>query len=57
MTLWHSLTCARHPSYHRATMLKVLIAALLIYWFWEPLRPVRDVTGEVLSTTADIIRR
>ena len=38
-------------------MLKVLIAALLIYWFWEPLRPVRDVTGEVLSTTADIIRR
>lgn len=53
----HTLTRSRSASYHRATMLKILIAALLLYWFWEPLRPIRTVTGDALSTTADIIRR
>lgn len=52
-----SLTRSRSPSFHRATMLRLVIAALLIYWFWEPLRPVRTVTGEALSTAAEIIRR
>jgi hypothetical protein len=53
----NALTRARHPSYHRATMLRLLIAALLLYWFWEPIRPIRTVTGEALSTAAHIIRR
>lgn len=53
----HALTRPRSPSFHRATMLRLLIAALLIYWFWEPIRPIRDVTGEALSTAAEIIRR
>jgi len=53
----HALTRSRSASYHRQTMLKVLIAALLLYWFWEPLRPVRSVTGEALSTAAEMIRR
>lgn len=53
----HTLTRSRHPSYHRATMLKILLAALLLYWFWEPIRPVRDVTADALSTTAQLIRR
>lgn len=55
--MWHALTCSRTASYHRATMLKVLIAAVLLYWFWEPIRPVRDVTGQALSTAAEIVRR
>ena len=52
-----ALTRSRTPSFHRQTMLRLLIAALLLYWFWEPLRPVRDVTAEALSTTAEMIRR
>jgi hypothetical protein len=53
----HALTRSRSASYHRQTMLKVLIAALLLYWFWEPLRPIRSVTGEALSTAAEMVRR
>ncbi len=53
----HALTRSRSASYHRQTMLKVLIAALLLYWFWEPIRPIRSVTGEALSTAAEMIRR
>jgi hypothetical protein len=53
----NALTRARHPSYHHRTMLRLLIAALLLYWFWEPIRPVRTVTGKALSTAADLIRR
>ena len=52
-----TLTRPRSPSYHRQTMLKVLIAALLLYWFWEPLRPVRSVTADALYTAAEMVRR
>ena len=52
----NALTRSRSASYHRQTMLKVLIVALLLYWFWEPIRPIRTVTGEALSTVADLIR-
>ena len=52
-----ALTRSRSADFHRATMLRLLIAALLLYWLWEPLRPIRHVTGEALSTTAEIIRR
>ena len=38
-------------------MIRLIVAALLLYWLWEPLRPVRHVTGEALSTAAEIIRR
>ncbi len=53
----NALTCSRSPKFHRATMLRLLIAALLLYWFWEPIRPIRNVTGEALSTAAEMIRR
>lgn len=52
-----ALTRSRSASYHRQTMLKVLIAALLLYWFWEPIRPIRTVTAEALSATAEMIAR
>jgi hypothetical protein len=52
-----ALTRSRSADFHRATMLRLLIAAILIYWFWEPIRPIRTVTAEALSTTAEIIRR
>jgi hypothetical protein len=51
-----ALTCPRPPEFHRATMLRLLIAALLLYCFWEPIRPVRTVTADALSTAADLIR-
>jgi hypothetical protein len=53
----NALTRSRTASYHRQTMLKVLIAALLLYWFWEPIRPIRTVTGEALSTAAEMVSR
>jgi len=56
-TMLNALTCSRHPSYYHRAMLRLLIAALLLYWFWEPIRPIRNVTGEALSTAAEMIRR
>ena len=50
-----SLTRSRSPEFHRATMLKLLIAAILLWLLWEPIRPVRTVTADLLSTTADLI--
>ena len=52
-----ALTCARTPEFHRATMLRLTIAALLLWGFWAPLQPVRGVTADVLTTTADLLRR
>ena len=40
-----------------STLFKVLLAALLLHWFWEPIRPVRDVTANALSTAAEAITR
>lgn len=39
------------------TMLRLLIATLLLWILWEPVRPVRTVTAEALYTAADFIRR
>jgi len=38
-------------------MLRILIAALLLYWLWEPIRPVRHVTAQALYTAGDLIAR
>jgi len=51
------LTRSRSADFHRATMLKVLIGALLLYWLWEPIRPVRSVTAQALHTAGDLIAR
>ena len=53
----HSLTKSRSASYHRASMLKLLIAGVCLYVLWEPIRPVRQVTAEVLAYTAEQIGR
>ncbi len=37
--------------------MKLLGLIALLWFLWEPLRPIRTVTGEALSTTAEIIRR
>jgi len=52
-----TLTRSRSASFHRATMLRLLIAALLLYWLWEPIRPIRTVTADALTTAADLIAR
>ena len=52
-----SLTRSRSPEFHRATMLRLIVAAGLLYLLWEPIRPVRTVTADLLSTTADLIAR
>ena len=51
------LSKPRSPSYHRRAMLKVALLALVLYVAWEPLRPVRGVTADVLTTVAAQIRR
>lgn len=52
-----TMTRSRSPEFHRATMLRLLIAAVLLYWLWEPIRPVRNVTAHALYTAADMIAR
>ena len=55
--MMHSLTRSRSPEFHRATMLKLLIATVLLWLLWEPIRPVRTVTADALHTAADLIAR
>ena len=52
-----ALTRSRSADFHRATMLRLIIAAGLLYLLWEPIRPVRLVTAEALYTAGDLIRR
>lgn len=39
------------------TMFRLLIAAVLLCLLWEPIRPVRQLTAQVLYSTADAIAR
>jgi hypothetical protein len=39
------------------TMLRLMIATLLLWILWEPLRPIRSVTAEALSTAAEMVRQ
>lgn len=52
-----ALTRSRTPSFHRQTMLKLTIAAVLLWLLWEPIRPVRIVTADALHTAADLVAR
>jgi len=52
-----SLTRSRSASYHHQTMIRLTVAALLLWLLWEPIRPVRTVTADLLHTTADLIAR
>jgi len=53
----NALTRSRSPEFHRATMLRLTVAALLLWLLWEPIRPIRTVTAEALYTAGDLIRR
>jgi len=53
----HALTRSRSASYHRQTMIRLTVAAVLLWLLWEPIRPVRHVTADLLHTTADLIAR
>jgi len=53
----HTLTRSRSPEFHRATMIRLTVAAVLLWLLWEPIRPVRHVTADLLHTTADLIAR
>ena len=55
--MMRTLTRSRTPEFHRATMFRLLIAALLLWLLWEPIRPVRTVTAEALYTAGDLIAR
>ena len=52
-----TLTRSRSPEFHRATMLRLTVAAILLWLLWEPIRPVRVVTADLLHTTGDLIAR
>jgi len=53
----HTLTRSRSASFHHQTMLRLTVAAVLLWLLWEPIRPVRTVTADLLHTTADLIAR
>ena len=53
----NALTRSRSPEFHRATMLRLTVAAILLWLLWEPIRPVRVVTADLLHTTGDLIAR
>ncbi len=53
----NTLTRSRSADFHRATMLRLLIGALLLWLLWEPIRPVRHVTADALHTAGDLIAR
>ena len=38
-------------------MLRLMIATLLLWLLWEPIRPIRTVTADALSATAEMVRR
>ena len=57
MRTMRALTRSRTPSYHRQTMLRITIAAVLLWLLWEPIRPVRIVTADALHTAADLVAR
>ena len=38
-------------------MLKVAALAVLVCILWEPIRPIRNVTANVLYTAGDLIAR
>jgi hypothetical protein len=53
----NSLTRSRSPSYYHRLMFKIAITVGLVYFLWEPARPVRNVTADLLSYAAEQIRR
>jgi hypothetical protein len=55
--MMRTLTRSRSPEFHRATMLRLVIGGTLLWLLWEPIRPVRVVTADALSTAADLIAR
>ena len=55
--MMRTMTRSRSADFHRATMLKLLIAAILLWLLWEPIRPVRHVTAGALHTAGDLIAR
>ena len=52
-----ALTRPRSASYHRATMFRILVAAILLCLFWQPIRPLRIVTADALHTAAYLVSR
>ena len=38
-------------------MLKVAVFGVLLYFLWEPIRPVRHVTADALTFAAQQVRR
>ena len=50
-----SLTKPRTPSYHRATMFRLIILAAVGVLFWTS-TPARNVTADALSTIEQAVR-
>ena len=55
--MMRTMTRSRSADFHRATMIRLTVGALLLWLLWEPIRPIRTVTADVLHTTADLIGR
>jgi len=53
----NALTRSRTPEFHRGTLLTLVITAVCLYVLWEPIRPAREGTADILATVASQIRR
>jgi len=52
-----ALTKSRSASYHRQTMLKIVVAALVLYVAWEPIRPLRVITADIILAAQHELRK
>ena len=50
-----ALTRSRSASFHRKSMLKVLIVSILLIVCWGPIKPLRSVTAWALYTAGDLV--
>ena len=55
--MMRTMTRSRSADFHRATMLRLTVGALLLWLLWEPIRPIRSVTADALHTAGDLIAR
>lgn len=53
----NTFTRSREPSYYHRMMMRILIISAVLWALWEPIKPIRTVTADALSTVADLVSR
>lgn len=55
--MFATLTKSRSASYHHRSMLKIVVIGVCLYALWEPIRPLRQITADILNNSAELIRQ